>query len=122
MSYEVPKFCSSGVLPEPVSKDEQSLGSKAGLDPCNPPGRFPASSPELGTCASHCDAILSSKGSQNFSQALSYSKKCHFLHECKEPGGLQHSFCTLAPAAVPPQHKGLPFLGPHRVSQLLPGS
>lgn len=61
LRHKVPKLGSPGAQPAPVSKDEQSLGSKPGLDPHNHLGPFPAVSPELGTFASHCDAFLSPK-------------------------------------------------------------
>ena len=61
LRHEVPKLGSPGAQPAPVPEDEQSLGSKPGLDPHDHPGLFPAASPELGTFASHCDAFLSPK-------------------------------------------------------------
>lgn len=129
LRHEVPHLGSPGTQPAPVCEDEQSLGSKLGLDPHNHPGLSPASSQELGTFASHRDAFPSPKGAAtlpkphslvppgpsgsataalqrqpwNFSQALGCPQKCCFLQECAEPGGLR--------CPAPPRPQLLPFPG-----------
>lgn len=122
----MPKFGSPGVQPALASQGKQSLGYKPGLDSQDPPGLFPAASPELGTSVSRGDAFPSpphrapspqyhccSSGSQQLSHGRTPKAALEFLPGSRLPPkmpfppGMCRTRGAAVPAAALPRRRGL---------------